>query len=136
MLVGTGDANTFIPKVCDRIVKENTRAVLFLDPFGTQVNFETIECIAQTKKIDLWVLFPWYAVNRSLPRDPNKKDSNKSALDRVFGNDSWKEVYKLKENLFGEYEEKDHKRISNIYLERFKNSFSEGWRPRRNINFA
>ena len=34
------------------------RAVLFLDPYGMQVEWETIEAIAGTKAIDLWLLFP------------------------------------------------------------------------------
>jgi hypothetical protein len=32
--------------------------VLFLDPYGMQVDWTTIEAIARTKAIDLRVLFP------------------------------------------------------------------------------
>ena len=31
---------------------------LFLDPYGMQVEWETIRSIASTQAIDLWVLFP------------------------------------------------------------------------------
>ena len=34
------------------------RALIFLDPFGMQVAWTTIEAVAKTKAIDLWVLFP------------------------------------------------------------------------------
>ena len=36
------------------------RAVLFLDPYGMQVEWATIEAVAKTKAIDLWLLFPWH----------------------------------------------------------------------------
>lgn len=46
------------------------RAVVFLDPFGMQVEWRTIERIGQTKAIDLWILFPLgVAVNRFLTKD-------------------------------------------------------------------
>lgn len=31
---------------------------MFLDPYGMQVDWATIEAIAKTKAIDLWILFP------------------------------------------------------------------------------
>ncbi|WP_375494674.1 hypothetical protein [uncultured Nostoc sp.] len=36
----------------------SNRAVLFLDPFGMQIPWSTIEAIAHTEAIDLWYLFP------------------------------------------------------------------------------
>ncbi len=44
------------------------RAVAFLDPFALHVKWETIKKIAETKAIDMWLLFPAMAVNRMLPR--------------------------------------------------------------------
>ncbi len=44
------------------------RAVLFLDPYGAQVEWETIEAVAATKAIDMWLLFPLgIGVNRCSP---------------------------------------------------------------------
>ncbi|MEW6074198.1 MAG: hypothetical protein AB1726_16580 [Planctomycetota bacterium] len=49
--------------------REARRKVLFLDPYGMQVEWVTIEAVAQTKAIDLWVLFPLgVGVNRLLTK--------------------------------------------------------------------
>ena len=43
------------------------RAVLFLDPYGMEVEWDTMVAIAKTQAIDLWILFPLgIAVNRLL----------------------------------------------------------------------
>src|ERR1017187_3105193 len=60
-----GDANEQIQEMCKKDWRRH-RAVLFLDPYGTQVSWKTIEAIAATKAIDLWVLFPLGGVNRML----------------------------------------------------------------------
>ncbi|MBA7536115.1 hypothetical protein ES705_28377 [subsurface metagenome] len=52
------DANNWIIDRCNNYKWQNNRAVLFLDPYGMQVNWETIKAIANTKAIDLWYLFP------------------------------------------------------------------------------
>ena len=41
----------------------------FLDPFGASVEWSVIEAIAATKAVDLWILFPYHAVNRMLVND-------------------------------------------------------------------
>lgn len=53
-----GDANLELKKFCQRTNWSKTRAVVFLDPFGSQVDFNTIKLIASTEAIDLWYLFP------------------------------------------------------------------------------
>ena len=54
-------------------IGEKNRAVVFLDPYGAQVDWSTIRDIGETKTIDLWVLFPLgQAVNRMSTRhEPN-----------------------------------------------------------------
>jgi three-Cys-motif partner protein len=49
------DANTVIAEVCAEL-KSNSRALLFIDPYGMDVNWKTIEVIAGTRKIDVWYL--------------------------------------------------------------------------------
>lgn len=53
-----GDANTEIQELCSEDWGMQ-RAVIFLDPYGMQVEWATIEAIARTKAIDLWILFPF-----------------------------------------------------------------------------
>jgi three-Cys-motif partner protein len=61
------DANVYLLKWCRETDWNKMRAVVFLDPYGMQVEWATIEAMAGTKSIDLWVLFPLgVGVNRFL----------------------------------------------------------------------
>jgi len=53
VFVRRGDANEQIRELCTSTSWQSRRAVLFLDPYGMQVEWETIEAIAQTKAIDM-----------------------------------------------------------------------------------
>ena len=100
------DANEVIQEVCSRTNWRGTRAVLLLDPYGMQVRWETIEAIAQTKAIDLWLLFPLgVAVNRMLKNDGKINELWAQKLDAIFGTRDWySKFYKTKVNkgLFGD----------------------------------
>jgi three-Cys-motif partner protein len=52
-----GDANEWVQRICAE-KWDKRRAVLFLDPFGMQVSWDTLKAAAGTKCIDLWLLFP------------------------------------------------------------------------------
>lgn len=94
-----GDANDRVQAIC-RENWYNRRAVLFLDPFGMQVSWQTLEAVARTKCIDVWLLFPLgVAINRLLKKDGNISESWLQRLDFVFGDRSWRdEFYKVKES--------------------------------------
>ena len=63
------DANDYLKEWCTRMDWQTCRAVIFLDPYGMQVEWSLIEAIAKTEAVDLWVLFPLgVAVNRLLTR--------------------------------------------------------------------
>ena len=51
IFVVQGDANNEIPAFCNSM-NWNDRAVVFLDPFKTEVSWTTVAAIAETKKID------------------------------------------------------------------------------------
>lgn len=84
-----GDANEEIKTICRKNWKER-RAVLFLDPYGMQVEWQTIEAIARTGAIDLWILFPvGVGVNRVLPRSGEIPAGWRIALNRLLGSEDW-----------------------------------------------
>ena len=88
-----GDANTALPEFCRRLGKFD-RAVVFLDPFATQVAWETVEVVAQTKKIDCWILFPLMAIARMMPNKDEPTPDCAERLDRVFGSrEHWQSLY-------------------------------------------
>ncbi|RYG16129.1 23S rRNA (adenine(2030)-N(6))-methyltransferase RlmJ, partial [bacterium] len=63
-----GDANKALRDFCASVEWKRNRAVVFLDPFGMQVEWEVIEMLGATKGVDLWYLFPIGTMNRMLPR--------------------------------------------------------------------
>ncbi len=88
-----GDANEWVQAIC-REDWNYRRAVLFLDPFGMQVSWQTLEAVAHTKSIDLWLLFPLgVAISRLLRRDGLIDEALCQRLDFVFGDRSWREAF-------------------------------------------
>ena len=88
-----GDANVEIPKFCNGMEKFD-RAVVFLDPYATQVSWPTVEAIAKTKKIDCWILFPLMAITRLMPTDSEPIETWAEELDRILGGrEYWSEGY-------------------------------------------
>jgi three-Cys-motif partner protein len=106
IILVNADANEYIMDLCQNFKWTKNRAVLFLDPFGMQVTWETVIAIAKTKAIDLWYLFPLgVAVNRLLKKDGNINESVRKRLDAIFGTSDWYEAFyqtKTASDLFGE----------------------------------
>lgn len=106
--VQLGDANDRLQTLCSKEWRSR-RAVLFLDPYGLGVKWSTIEAIARTHAIDLWLLFPLgMGVNRMLPKSGKVPDAWRKRLDELLGTTEWfTEFYRRqsRKNLFGEIEE-------------------------------
>jgi three-Cys-motif partner protein len=102
-----GDANQQIQEIC-RLSWNRRRAVLFLDPYGMQVEWTTIAAVAATKAIDMWLLFPLgIGVNRLLTRDADIPPAWRERLNALLGTDRWfEEFYEFETttNLFGDEE--------------------------------
>ena len=127
-----GDANEKIQELCGK-QWSSCRAVLFLDPFGMQVEWDTIEAVARTKAIDMWLLFPLgIAVNRLLTTSGEIPKSWQKRLSLLLGTDDWyKEFYtvKTKPNLFGTETEQvvknaNMEKIGNYFNDRLKEIFA------------
>ncbi|WP_247428805.1 three-Cys-motif partner protein TcmP [Bradyrhizobium sp. 139] len=56
--VVNSDANQALRSIVEANSWASTRAVLFLDPYGMEVEWQTLEAVASTKAIDVWFLFP------------------------------------------------------------------------------
>lgn len=100
------DANSLLKRMANDNWR-NKRAVLFLDPYGMQVEWATIQSIARTKSIDVWYLFPLAAVNRLLRKDADIGEAERKRLDYLFGTTDWADAFYRSEkelSLFGEYE--------------------------------
>jgi three-Cys-motif partner protein len=66
---------------------------MFLDPFGMEVDWPLLELIAKTRGIDLWYLFPIFAVNRLLVRGQEPPESWANRLTATFGTPAWREEF-------------------------------------------
>jgi three-Cys-motif partner protein len=63
----------------------NRRAVLFLDPYGMQLEWRTIEAIAATKAIDMWLLFPLMGASRMLTASGDMPQAWSTSWTRSWG---------------------------------------------------
>lgn len=90
-----GDANAVLSTMCaPGTAWSNRRAVVFLDPFGMNVEWSTLRAVASTKAIDVWYLFPLSGVYRQAARDPDNADAKKAAsLTRVLGTEEWRTAW-------------------------------------------
>jgi three-Cys-motif partner protein len=126
------DANDWLQNAADKNWnpkgKRSRRAIVFLDPYGMQVEWSTIEALADTKAVDLWILFPLgVAVNRLLRKNGEIPESLREQLTRLFGTKEWEErFYDKSPDLFDSEKKKktaDFDSIAEFFNERLESSF-------------
>jgi three-Cys-motif partner protein len=95
-----GDANDEIRRAfsqgpwVDPLRRGLQRAVVFLDPYGMSVRWDTLKFLSETGRVDVWYLFPLHAALRQLSHDHATLDpSKRAALDEVFGTTDWEERF-------------------------------------------
>ena len=133
------DANAFLQSFH---LDKTWRGVLFLDPFATEVDWDTIEKVSHLEILDIWILFPTSAIARMLPTDKNP-DSVLPAwanrLNRIYGGDDWRSLYAKKEyiqldlGLFDDsdetteeyYRQEGSEELVNIYKSRLEELFED-----------
>ena len=81
ILIVEADANQAIQSAIGQGNWDRTRAVMFLDPYGMDVEWATLKAVAATRAIDVWYLFPlsgFYrqATRRSRDIDPSKRGND------------------------------------------------------------
>lgn len=123
------DANEFI-KQWSASLERHDRALVFLDPYGMQVDWTTIEALAKTQKVDLWVLVPLGQAIVRLLTQQQPPTAWANALTRFFGSDGWRDHFyavKRQTTLFGEQEaikrEVDFGRVTAFIIGRLKTIF-------------
>lgn len=95
--------------------KTRKRALCFLDPYGLQLNWKSIEMAAGLKTVDIFINFPIMDINRNiLFKDLSKADPEDiDRMNAFWGNESWKSLlYKEQGNLFGDTQ---HIKIENYH---------------------
>lgn len=93
-----GDANELVQRLCrhtnwrgPKTIGRGIRGVIFLDPYGMEVSWDTVQAIAETQALDCWYFFPLSGLYRNAPHDATRLDAHKQAsLDRVLGATDWR----------------------------------------------
>ena len=81
------------------------RALCILDPYGLQLNWETIKAAAELKTIDIFINFPIMDINRNVLFEDfaKAKPEDIERMNAFWGDDSWKQLlYREQVTLFGE----------------------------------
>ncbi len=126
------EANLALQEWCGKINWHENRAVVFLDPYGMQVDWATLQSIAGTRAIDVWILFPiGMAVNRLLVRDNPPPPEWAERLTRSWGTEDWRNEFYKKRRESGLFEQIESERrfggieqIGEFFLSRLRTIFA------------
>lgn len=129
-----GDANQQIRALCADEQWHTQRGVVLLDPFGSQVEWATIEAIAATKSLDLWYLFPaGVGVFRQIGNTGTVHSTHGDSITRMFGTEDWKTAFlkpSKQADLFGESTQQEKnvtpESAAHFMIERLKSVFKGG----------
>jgi three-Cys-motif partner protein len=133
------DANSAILRWCKNINARRERAVVFLDPFGAAVKWSAIAALGKTKAVDLWVLFPYSAINRMLVREGKPQASWAHRLTEVFGTTKWEDAFYSSisytslldstEKVESIHKSADYRKITSFFVERLATEFEAVSKP-------
>jgi three-Cys-motif partner protein len=95
IVVVEGDANRAIQAEITWNGWKHARVAMFLDPYGMDVEWKTLQAIAATKAIDVWFLFSLSGLYRQATRRSSDIDPDKrAAITRILGTQAWeRELY-------------------------------------------
>ncbi|MBM3404325.1 MAG: three-Cys-motif partner protein TcmP [Bacteroidetes bacterium] len=124
----SGDANKWVTELAKALRTNKYAALIFLDPFGMQINWDSISSLTDTRS-DIWILVPTgIIVNRLLDRKGELKHIEK--LESFFGlpEEEIKEYFyhlKTENTLFGDEEiifkiTRPIEKIARLYVRQLK----------------
>lgn len=94
IVVRRGDANEQILNIINRRSWAGVRAVIFLDPYGMNLNWETLEAIRNTQAIDVWYLVSLEGLFRQAARDRGKlTDYKRAKICQMVGCSDWEDEW-------------------------------------------
>lgn len=133
-----GDCNDILLKKIIPKFPQNHRAFIFLDPYGLELNWSTVEAIGKKQQFDVFINFSVMGIYRNLGDQP-PTGKNRDHINRVMGNGDWfGDAYQKPQQmcLFPEmqkpYERKNHllaERLAKRYAEQLKLCFGYSSRP-------
>ena len=117
------------------ISRRTHRGIAFLDPFGANLSWDTIEALASTGAFEVLINFGLnMTIQRMLPNNAQFQPGWRDRLDAYFGTPHWyDEVYEETNGLFGSVLAKRadyHIRLLQMYRLRLKRAFGHVSSPR------
>lgn len=134
--IEVGDSNPLIRELSTSLGENHIRGVAFLDPYGAHLEWETLEALAKTGKMEVIINFPVaMAINRLITKSGNIPENWSDQLTRCFCTNEWLAAsYKTDTDLFGnEIISKQGgvaDRLLNLYVGRLRKIFPHVARPR------
>lgn len=116
------DANFFVPQFSKQLGKKD-RAVLFVDPFSTELDWDTLVHIGRSKKIDMWLLFPLSVIVRMTKKEGGIIPEWRRTLNRLLGTNEWENaLYTPKEqppiaDMFGHEQSEGMERLNPLAVQ-------------------
>ncbi|WGI22428.1 23S rRNA (adenine(2030)-N(6))-methyltransferase RlmJ [Amylibacter sp. IMCC11727] len=124
------DANEALIEICGGLGPRQ-RALIFIDPYGCEVDWQTLERIAESKVADVWYLAPSGGINRQLSKKPSEIENYKRArLNRALGTEDWLSHFYEEETYPDLFGNRNHSRsagasaVEQFYIERLRTIFS------------
>lgn len=87
-----GDSNEIVPGVVAGFEKRSP-SLVFLDPFGMELHFDTLRELARHPKAELLILFYTSGLFRNLPLGSAQPLMNPQNITKFYGNDKWHDFY-------------------------------------------
>lgn len=136
---------------CNQVLTENivprirfrkfNRGLVFLDPFGMNVEWSTIQQLAETRALEIFMNFPVMALNRTvLANDPNSLTPTQiDRMNRFWGSSDWRaNIYEEVPTLFGPVEVKIHpssgRQLGQLFKKRLREVYSFVTEPLLMVN--
>lgn len=130
VVIHHGDCNrVLVDEISPRLLYgDYRRALCILDPYGLQLEWDTVALLAQLRTTELFINFPTMDINRNaLRKDPGSVDTEQaSRLTRFWGDESWRTSFyapRPQLSLFepqGEQKTATNEQVAEAYRQRLK----------------
>ncbi|MGH7771604.1 MAG: three-Cys-motif partner protein TcmP, partial [Candidatus Binatia bacterium] len=82
------------PRKITSLVPPNSLTLAFIDPEGCDVHFSTIQAMAETGRVDLFMTFPMgMDVKRNVDKAARSPGPELTKYDHFFGSTNWRQTY-------------------------------------------
>jgi three-Cys-motif partner protein len=129
IIIRLGDCNQILrEEIIPQITRQRQHGLVFLDPYGLQVEWETVVALAKAKTFDVFVNFPLMGVIRILKSDEPPTERRRGLLKKVMGDDLWvNRIYYSQWTLLGEIKQERYiiraEWLARIYADKVKEIF-------------